>query len=132
VRGDWRLDARGSGNGFAFLRGHAKSVFATLGRSLPLSEGQTLTWNTSGSDLASFSANRGTGNSWAPAPACAQLTSTPAGPLFSKPRVKRLVRRGANAGGEFWGCAGYPACKGMSAIGQDMARLLWPPILAKA
>jgi restriction system protein len=33
-------------------------------------------------------------------------------PLCSKPMVKRLARRGPNAGGEFWGCTGYPGCKG--------------------
>lgn len=46
--------------------------------------------------------------------------------------VKRLERRGANAGEEFWECTGYPAYKGTSTVGQDIARLLWPPRLAKA
>jgi restriction system protein len=26
--------------------------------------------------------------------------------------VKRLARRGRNAGGYFWGCAAYPLCRG--------------------
>ncbi|MDZ4300868.1 MAG: hypothetical protein U1C13_04375 [Pseudomonas sp.] len=26
--------------------------------------------------------------------------------------VKRPARRGANAGGEFWGCSHYPKCRG--------------------
>ena len=33
-------------------------------------------------------------------------------PLRSKPMVRRAAKRGANAGSEFWGCAGYPACRG--------------------
>lgn len=37
----------------------------------------------------------------------------PACPTCAKPMVKRLAKRGANAGGEFWGCTGYPACKGV-------------------
>jgi len=38
-------------------------------------------------------------------------------PLCSKPMVKRTAKRGANAGGEFWGCTGYPACRGTRSIG---------------
>jgi len=37
-------------------------------------------------------------------------------PLCSKALVKRIARRGANAGGEFWGCTGYPECKGTRPI----------------
>jgi restriction system protein len=43
-------------------------------------------------------------------------TSTPTCPLCSKQMAKRMARRGANAGGEFWGCTGYPACKGKRAV----------------
>ena len=39
-------------------------------------------------------------------------TASPACPLCTKPMVKRMARRGSNAGGEFWGCTGYPSCKG--------------------
>ena len=39
-------------------------------------------------------------------------TSAHTCPLCSKVMVKRTARRGANAGGEFWGCTGYPECKG--------------------
>jgi restriction system protein len=37
-------------------------------------------------------------------------------PLCSKPMARRTAKRGANAGGEFWGCAGYPACRGTRPI----------------
>ena len=30
--------------------------------------------------------------------------------------VRRTARRGANAGGDFWGCSRYPACRGIRAI----------------
>ena len=49
------------------------------------------------------------------AAAFARSSTSPACPRCSKPMVKRLAKRGANVGGEFWGCTGYPACKGMSA-----------------
>jgi restriction system protein len=33
-------------------------------------------------------------------------------PLCAKPMTRRTAKRGTNAGREFWGCAGYPACRG--------------------
>jgi len=50
----------------------------------------------------------------------AQLSVTPpqvsSCPLCSKSMVKRTAKRGANAGSEFWGCTGYPACRGTRSI----------------
>jgi restriction system protein len=43
-------------------------------------------------------------------------TAAPATPLCPKcggEMVKRVAKRGGNAGGEFWGCRRYPACKGV-------------------
>lgn len=31
--------------------------------------------------------------------------------------VRRVARRGTNAGGGFWGCSKFPACRGMRALG---------------
>ena len=36
----------------------------------------------------------------------------PACQLCSKPMVERIARKGAQAGGRFWGCSTYPACRG--------------------
>lgn len=36
----------------------------------------------------------------------------PACPLCGKPMLRRLAKRGVNAGQEFWGCEGYPGCRG--------------------
>lgn len=44
-------------------------------------------------------------------------TQTSSCPLCSKPMARRTAKRGANAGGEFWGCTGYPACRGTRPIG---------------
>jgi len=33
-------------------------------------------------------------------------------PKCSKPMAKRMAKNGPNAGNEFWGCTGYPMCKG--------------------
>jgi restriction system protein len=48
-----------------------------------------------------------------PNPAQMQAASCP---LCSKPMVRRTAKRGANAGSEFWGCTGYPACRGTRPI----------------
>jgi restriction system protein len=52
-------------------------------------------------------------------PAQPSVTPTQASrcPLCSKPMARRTAKRGANAGGEFWGCTGYPACRGTRSIG---------------
>jgi restriction system protein len=47
----------------------------------------------------------------------AQLTPArpavaPGCPRCNKPMVHRVAKRGANAGSGFWGCSGYPACRG--------------------
>ena len=33
------------------------------------------------------------------------------------PMVRRTAKRGANAGSEFWGCTGYPVCRGTRPMG---------------
>jgi restriction system protein len=37
-------------------------------------------------------------------------------PTCAKPMVRRTAKRGSNAGREFWGCTGYPSCRGTRAI----------------
>lgn len=34
-------------------------------------------------------------------------------PKCGQPMVRRTARRGANAGGEFWGCSEFPRCRGI-------------------
>ena len=41
----------------------------------------------------------------------------PSCPVCAKPMVQRTAKRGASAGSAFWGCSGYPACKGTRQIG---------------
>lgn len=38
-------------------------------------------------------------------------------PLCARPMARRTARQGANAGSQFWGCSGYPDCKGTRALG---------------
>ena len=37
----------------------------------------------------------------------------PACPQCGKPMVLRTAKSGQNAGKQFWGCSGYPNCKGV-------------------
>jgi restriction system protein len=49
--------------------------------------------------------------------AAAPAAAAPSCPLCSKAMVRRTAKRGANAGSAFWGCTGYPSCKGTRSIG---------------
>lgn len=44
-------------------------------------------------------------------------------PLCGKPMALRTARKGPRAGSQFWGCSGYPECKGTrpleAAVGLD-------------
>lgn len=42
--------------------------------------------------------------------------SPPECPLCAKPMVRRTAKRGAHPGQEFWGCSGYPSCRGTRPI----------------
>ncbi len=50
-------------------------------------------------------------------PTFTEAISPPACPLCAKPMVKRTAARGRTAGASFWGCSGYPACRGTRQIG---------------
>ncbi|HSD38660.1 MAG TPA: restriction endonuclease [Rhodocyclaceae bacterium] len=52
-------------------------------------------------------------HAYIPAPVQA---SEPACPRCGGAMVKRIAKQGSNAGGSFWGCSGYPACRGILAI----------------
>ena len=52
-----------------------------------------------------------------PAQSRAAPAASPACPLCSTHMVRRTAKRGANAGIEFLGCTGYPACRGTRTIG---------------
>lgn len=66
-------------------------------------------------NAAAPEARRGT----APAPLPVTATDpAPACPTCGKTMVQRTAQRGANAGSRFWGCTGYPACRGTRKLGE--------------
>jgi four helix bundle suffix protein len=42
--------------------------------------------------------------------------AAPACPACGKPMLLRTARKGGSAGSQFWGCSGYPDCKGTRAL----------------
>ena len=46
-------------------------------------------------------------------------TPVPVCPLCGKPMRQRTARQGSNAGKPFWGCTGYPDCKGTRPVKQE-------------
>jgi restriction system protein len=111
------MAAKGAAGGFVVTSGRftdEASAFAS-GRNVKLIDGPKL-------HALIQQAQAARQGSAAPSPtapvksAASTPSSTPTCPLCSKPMVKRLARRGDNAGGEFWGCTGYPACRGTSRV----------------
>lgn len=47
----------------------------------------------------------------------AKQQAAPGCPECGKPMARRKARSGKNAGKEFWGCTGYPECKGAREMG---------------
>jgi len=46
-------------------------------------------------------------------------SEAPRCPLCDQPMRQRIAAKGARAGEPFWGCSGYPACKGIRAISNE-------------
>jgi len=45
-----------------------------------------------------------------------RMDKAPSCPLCGKPMALRTARKGARAGSQFWGCGGFPECKGTRAL----------------
>lgn len=107
------MAAEGSTGGFVVTSGQFTpdaQAFAT-GRNIKLIDGKLL--------FGLIQQARASQNARAPAsvpsPALSakpQVVTVPSCPKCNSQMVLRTARRGANAGGEFWGCTRYPACKG--------------------
>jgi restriction system protein len=54
--------------------------------------------------------------------AAAGARTGPHCPVCSQPMTRRVARKGANAGRDFWGCTGYPACRGTRSLANDPSR----------
>lgn len=45
-------------------------------------------------------------------PAPTKVVTNPTCPICTKPMVQRTAKKGSSVGKPFWGCSGYPACRG--------------------
>jgi len=52
----------------------------------------------------------------APTPTMVGQMGQPNCPLCGRSMIRRTARQGRNAGGQFWGCASYPRCRGTRSI----------------
>jgi restriction system protein len=112
------MAARGATGGFVVTSGRftEAAVSFASGRNVTLIDGEKLRGLLRDAKAA---VNRSTSR-----PAAAPAVTPNAAPsqasncpVCTKPMVRRTAKRGANAGGEFWGCSGYPACRGTRPIG---------------
>lgn len=46
-------------------------------------------------------------------------SAAPTCPKCGKPMVRRMARKGKNAGNAFWSCSDYPDCAGTKSIGSE-------------
>jgi restriction system protein len=82
------------------------------GRNIELVEGQTLF------NLVRESSQRSRAVTPVPAKGSSPSTVIPECPQCGKSMVRRVAKKGATAGSEFWGCSGFPDCRGTRPIAQ--------------
>lgn len=117
------MAARGATGGFVVTSGRFtdEAVSFASGRNVNLVDGPKLYGliRQAKAGIDRSPARSGSSSSAAAAPAVppnpAQMQAARC-PLCAKPMVRRTAKRGANAGSEFWGCTGYPACRGTRPI----------------
>jgi len=115
------MAAKGAAGGFVITSGRFTDEarnFAS-GRNVKLVDGERLH-----ALLQRAKASGSTGRSQVQRFAASALSAEPDKPVAqavvcpscSKPMVQRVSKRGTNAGSAFWGCSGYPACRGTRPI----------------
>lgn len=109
------MAAKGAAGGFVVTSGTftADALEFAKGRNLTLMDGNQLfamlhaVQQQRAGEIAPAAITPASGAAQSPTPACPRCGST---------MVKREAKRGANAGGTFWGCSTYPQCKGTTPI----------------
>jgi restriction system protein len=110
------MAARGAAGGFLVTSGRFTEEAQSFanGRNVQLIDGaglSVLLKQVSASRAEATSALEGAASFGATA-----ATVPPLCPACAKLMIRRIARRGANAGTVFWGCTGYPACRGTRSI----------------
>jgi restriction system protein len=119
------MAARGAAGGFVVTSGRFtdEAVRFADGRNVGLIDGPKLhaLLRQAQASGGRSSAGGATQPAWAPSQAPTRArdqtqVDVPACPLCAKPMQRRIAKRGAHAGGAFWGCVGYPVCRGTRSI----------------
>ena len=112
------MAAKGAAGGFVVTSGRftEEAVGFASGRNLTLLDGPQLHGLL---QQAKGGANRfATHRAEAPTEQRSQAPNQAANcPVCAKPMARRMAKRGASAGNEFWGCTDYPTCRGTRALG---------------
>lgn len=114
------MAAEGAAGGFVVTSGTftAEATAFAEGRNVKLLDGPALRGLLHQAKVARAGSGRPAARAEPPpvsAAAAGSEASFPACPLCAQAMVRRVAKRGANAGGKFWGCSGYPICKGTRA-----------------
>lgn len=106
------MAASGAAGGFVVTSGAFTEEAAAFakGRNIRLVNGPALLQLVRGSSVQAPRPTVAPAREAAATAAAAQ--TIPECPVCSKAMVRRVAKRGASAGNAFWGCSGYPACKG--------------------
>lgn len=113
------MAAQGATGGFVVTSGvfTADAQEFAKGRNIDLIDGAALKVMIDRARAARSAATTPEGKVVPPASTSTSTQSaTPACPRCGATMVKRVAKQGSNAGGSFWGCSGYPACRGVRAI----------------
>ena len=112
------MAARGATGGFVVTSGRFTddAINFASGRNVTLVDGPKLhgLLRQAQTGVDRLTARPAVASAMQPSAVPVQATSCP---LCAKPMARRSAKRGANAGREFWGCTGYPACRGTRPIG---------------
>jgi len=113
------MAARGATGGFVVTSGRFtdEAISFASGRNVTLIDGPKLRGLLQQARASASSSAPARPATQSPAQTKTELAESPTCPMCSKAMVRRTAKRGANAGVEFWGCTGYPACRGTRSIG---------------
>jgi restriction system protein len=113
------MAAHGAAGGFVVTSGQftKDAVEFAKGRNVELIDGARLQPMIKSAVAARDAGGKATRPTTESTPARPTASPSPAAtvppcPVCSKAMVRRTAKKGANAGQVFWGCTGYPACKG--------------------
>ncbi len=112
------MAANGAAGGFVVTSGRFTedaTEFAT-GRNITLIDGPRLHGLLAQAKAARSTVNQPPARAFE-APVLPVANAVPACPACGAAMKKRVAKRGANSGGEFWGCVQYPGCRGTRNFG---------------